>query len=142
MPALFEYRHVVQSREIDGLGHVNNVEYLRWTQDAAVAHSAVQGWPQAAYIELGLGWVARTHTIEYLSPAFDRDEIIVKTWVADMKRVTSLRRFEILRSSDNKQLAVASTNWAFINLKTGLPTRVPAEVIQAFELIPDAPAVK
>lgn len=139
MPAVFEFRHIVQPREIDGLGHVNNVEYLRWTQDAAVAHSSIQGWPQTAYITLGSGWVARTHTIEYLSPAFEGDEIVVKTWVADMKRVTSLRRFEIFRRSDEKQLAVAATNWAFINLRTGLPSRVPSEILEAFELVPDPP---
>ena len=141
MPAVFEYRHFVQLREIDGLGHVNNVEYLRWMQDAAVAHSAAQGWPQSDYIACGFGWVSRMHTIEYLSPAFEGDEIIVKTWVADMKRVTSLRRYEIVRMSDKKPLAIASTNWAFINFSTNLPSRVPAEVLQAFELVPDSPTM-
>jgi acyl-CoA thioester hydrolase len=137
LPAVFEYRHFVQLREIDGLGHVNNVEYLRWMQDAAVAHSAAQGWPQSDYIARGFGWVARMHTIEYLSPAFEGDEIIVKTWVADMKRVTSLRRYEIVRPTDRKPLAVASTNWAFVNFSTNQLTRVPPEVLQSFELLPD-----
>ncbi|MFN9719490.1 MAG: acyl-CoA thioesterase [Planctomycetota bacterium] len=139
MPAVFEFHHTVQPREIDGLGHVNNVEYLRWTQDAAVAHSAIQGWPQSAYIALGSGWVARTHTIEYISPAFEGDEIVVRTWVAEMKRVTSLRRFDIVRGSDQKRLAIAATNWAFVNLRTGLPSRVPPEIVQAFELVSDPP---
>ena len=140
LPSVFEFRHLVEHREIDGLGHVNNVEYLRWMQDAAVAHSSAQGWPQQAYLSLGFGWVARTHTIEYLSPAFQGDEIVVRTWVADMKRVTSLRRYEILRTADLKSLAVASTNWAFVNFATNQLSRVPPEVLQAFELVPDSPA--
>ena len=138
MPAIFEYRHQVTADEIDGVGHVNNIEYLRWMQHAAIAHSAAQGWPSQAYHELGQGWVVRSHFIEYLVPAFSGDEIVVRTWVADMKRVTSMRRYELLRIADGKQLAIASTNWAFVKFATLQPCRVPAEVLKAFELVPDA----
>ena len=138
MPAIFEYRHQVTADEIDGVGHVNNIEYLRWMQQAAVAHSTAQGWSSKAYHELGQGWVVRSHFIEYLVPAFSGDEIVVRTWVADMKRVTSMRRYELLRMADGKQLATASTNWAFVTFATLQPCRVPAEVLQAFELVPDA----
>jgi len=137
MPALFEFHHRVVPEEIDGVGHVNNIEYLRWLQNAAVAHSAAQGWPTEAYYQLGQGWVVRSHFIEYLQPAFVGDEIIVRTWIADMKRVTSMRRYELLRPADGKQLAVARTNWAFVNFTTHQPCRVPTEVMSAFELIPD-----
>ena len=137
MPAIFEYRHQVTTDEIDGVGHVNNIEYLRWMQHAAIAHSAAQGWPSKAYYELGQGWVVRSHFIEYLVPAFSGDEIVVRTWVADMKRVTSMRRYELLRLADGKQLATASTNWAFVKFATLQPCRVPAEVLNAFELVPD-----
>lgn len=137
MPAIFEYHHCVSPAEIDGVGHVNNIEYLRWLQDAAVAHSTIQGWPQKAYYELGHGWVVRSHFIEYLVPAFAGDEIVVRTWIADMKRVTSLRRYELLRPSDGKKLALACTNWAFVKFATLQPCRVPSEVISAFEIVPD-----
>jgi len=138
VPAIFEYRHQVTSDEIDGVGHVNNIEYLRWMQDAAIAHSTAQGWPSKAYHQLGQGWVVRSHFIEYLVPAFFGDEIVVRTWVADMKRVSSMRRYELLRITDGKELAVASTNWAFVRFATLQPCRVPAEVLNAFELVPDA----
>ncbi len=138
MPAVFEYRHQVTADEIDGVGHVNNIEYLRWMQHAAVAHSTAQGWPSKAYHELGQGWVVRSHSIEYLVPAYSGDEIVVRTWVADMKRVTSVRRYELLRIADGKQLAIASTNWAFVRFSTLQPCRVPTDVLNAFELVPDA----
>jgi acyl-CoA thioester hydrolase len=138
MAAVFEHTHTVTPGEIDGVGHVNNIEYLRWLQDAAIAHSSLQGWPSRAYHELGMGWVVRSHFIEYLVPAFVGDQIVVRTWIADMKRVTSMRRYELFRPVDGKQLAVASTNWAFVNFKTLQPCRVPAEVIQSFEIVPDA----
>lgn len=137
MPAIYEYIHRVRPEEIDNVGHVNNLEYLRWLQSAAVAHSTAQGWSPDAYRQLGQGWVVRSHFIEYLIPAFAEDNIVVRTWVADMKRVTSLRRYQILRVSDGKQLATAATNWAFVKFATHQLCRVPPEIITAFELVPD-----
>src|SRR5579859_4489238 len=84
MPAVFEFPLRVTSADLDGvIRHVNNLVYLKWMQSAAVAHSAVQGWPAERYQELGAGWVVRSHHIEYLQAAFDDDEIIVRTWVAN-----------------------------------------------------------
>ena len=37
-PERFELSIKVQEADIDQLGHVNNVVYVRWVQDAAVAH--------------------------------------------------------------------------------------------------------
>lgn len=140
MPAVFEYQLHVTPDDIDGVGHVNNISYLRWMQDAAIAHSAAQGWPSEAYHQLGQGWVVRSHFIEYHVPAYPGDEIIIRTWVADMKRVTSMRRYELLRTSDNKVLAIASTNWAFVKFATHQLCRIPADIVNSFELVPDAGA--
>ena len=61
MPAIFEYEHTVTDQEIDGLGHVNNLDYMRWMLKAALAHSAAQGWPHnATWNWVRGGWSART----------------------------------------------------------------------------------
>lgn len=135
MPAIFEYRHTVDDQEIDALGHANNVAYVEWMQAAAMAHSAAQGWPADRYQELTLGWVVRSHKIDYLQPAFVGDQIAVRTWVATMKKVTSLRRYQIVRLADDVRLATAETLWAFVNYTTGQPTRIPREIAEAFELV-------
>ena len=134
MPALFYYPHTVTRDEIDILGHANNLAYLQWMQSAAVAHSDEQGWTTADYQKLGSGWVVRSHSIEYLAPAFLDEPIIVRTWVADLKKVTSLRRYEIIRADDATPLAIAATNWAYIKFETHRPTRIPPEVAEAFEI--------
>ena len=92
MSRVFEYPHTVADDEIDQQGHANNVVYVAWMQAAALAHSAALGWTPERYRQLGLGWVARSHTIEYLRPAVAGDQIIVETHVADMKKVTSTPR--------------------------------------------------
>lgn len=161
MPAVFEYPRQVTATEIDGLGHVGNVEYVRWLQDAAIAHSAAQGWPTARYHEFGAGWVVRSHQIEYLAPAHLGDQIVVRTWVANLKGIRSLRKYEIYRlpspmesatiKSANTEppgtqaptvwqpLAVAETLWVFISFQTRLPRRVPAEIATAFEILTAPP---
>ena len=141
MPAVFEYPLRVTAADLDGvIRHVNNLVYLKWMQSAAVAHSAAQGWPAERYQELGAGWVVRSHQIEYLQAAFEGDEIIVRTWVANLKKVTSLRRFKIVRVSGEKEtlLAWAATDWAFIHFATHQPMRIPPDVANAFEIVDES----
>ncbi len=137
MPAVYEHPHIVAAAEIDELGHAGNVVYLQWTQAAAIAHSAAQGWPGEAYRQLGAGFVVRSHAIEYLRPALLGDQLIIRTWVADFRRVSSLRKYEI-RHEGGPLLAQAETLWAFVNLATGRPVRIPLEVQAAFEVVPTA----
>lgn len=136
MPAIFEYRITVPAAAIDEQGHVNNVEYVRWMQEAAVAHSAAQGWSGDRYRELGAGWVARAHQIEYLQPAFCGEDLIVYTWVADFRKIRSLRKYKFVRVGDGAVLARAQTDWTFIGLQQRVPRRIPPEVAEAFVLVP------
>jgi acyl-CoA thioester hydrolase len=135
MPGIFEFHHTVRNEEIDDQGHANNVCYVAWMQDAALAHSATQGWPPEAYQRIGMGWVARSHTIQYHHRAGAGAPIVVVTGVAEFKRVTSVRRYRIVRQSDGGLLATAETKWAFIDYATVQPCRVPAEVVKAFEIV-------
>ena len=135
MPEIFEHYHTVGDDEIDALGHANNVSYIEWLQAAAVGHSAAQGWPGEKYRELGAGWVVRSHTIQYERPALAGERIVVRTWVATMKKVTSIRRYRIFRCDDETLLAAAETKWAFIDYATGQPVRVPHEIARSFVVV-------
>ena len=137
MPAVYEHSHIVQPDEIDELGHVNNLIYLKWMMRAAEAHSAAQGWSTDEYRRLGSGWVVRSHTIKYLRPAFVGDEVLIRTWVANFKRSRSLRRFGVFRRTENAKLTVAASDYAFIDFRSMSPGPIPREVIDAFELVPD-----
>lgn len=134
MPEIFEYRHEVTEAEIDGLGHVNNIAYIRWLQTAAIKHSAEQGWPTRAYKERGWSWVVRSHFIEYRRPVFADETVIIKTWVHDMKKFSSLRKYQIEHSETGKLVARAETNWAFVELSSGRLVTIPQEVSDAFKI--------
>lgn len=134
MNECYEYHHTVTRNDIDEQGHANNVAFVAWMQDAAVAHTKSLGWSSQQYKRLGAGWFARSHTIEYLLPAYEGDKLTVRTWVASMKKVTSVRRYQIIRQFDRQVLAKAETTWAFVDYKTGKPTRIPPEISDLYKV--------
>jgi acyl-CoA thioester hydrolase len=122
--------------DIDANGHVNNIVYVQWMQDVAIAHSDAVGC-SAATSAAGATWVARSHHIEYLRPAYAGDRILVQTWLVDATRKSSSpRRYRMVRDSDGTVLARGETLWVFIDTQTGRPRTIPPEVIGCFEPVP------
>ena len=121
--------HIPESA-IDENGHVNNVTYVQWMQDIAVEHYASIGGIEVQGADST--WVVREHKIEYFLPAFLSEEIEVKTWVENIRRVRSLRKYEFTRTSDGKTLVKGETDWVFVDVKTGSPRAVPEAVIKVF----------
>jgi acyl-CoA thioester hydrolase len=136
MSAVFEWLHVVRTNELDQLGHANNEAYLRWMNQAAVAHSAALGWPVEAYFRQGQGWVVRRHEIEYLRPAQPGAELTVRTWVQTIDKASSWRCYAILTRNERVLLARGRTLWAWINYQTGRLSRIPPAVSAAFTVVP------
>jgi acyl-CoA thioester hydrolase len=135
MPQVYQHKLTVPDHALDVNGHVNNIEYIRWMQDAAVLHSDIQGCTKAT-IEAGATWVVRTHRIEYLRPAFAGEQIVVLTWVTNFRRVQSLRKYKIVRLDDNTVLVEGETNWVFVDAKTGTLRSIPPSVMATFEILP------
>lgn len=116
---------------IDENGHVNNVIYVQWMQDIAVEHYEAIGGVNPMQL-LGATWVVREHRIEYLLPAFAGEEIEIRTWIEDVRRVRSLRKYEFVRKSDGKVLVRGETDWVFVDAKTGRPLAIPEAVFNVF----------
>jgi len=83
-------------------------------QDIAVEHYSSIGGVSAQGPEAT--WVVRKHKIEYLLPAFAGEEIEVRAWVENIRRVRSLRKYEFLRKSDGRTLVRGETDWVFVDL--------------------------
>ncbi|GAC1299658.1 MAG: thioesterase family protein [Polyangiales bacterium] len=128
----FVYTVTAGVEDIDELGHVSNIVYVRWIQEAARAHSEKVGWDSSAYQEHGGVFVVRKHEIEYRAPAYANDVVALTTWVESWSGASTVRKTRIVRASDGVELARASTQWAFVVISTGRPTRIPAVVVQAF----------
>ena len=134
--APFELPVRVDPADIDELGHVNNIVYLRWVQDVAKAH-----WYAAAPAadQAGLVWMVVRHEIDYLAPAGPGDEIVLRTWIGSAARLRFDRHTEVLRATDRKLLAKAKTVWVPSDPATGRPKRVSDRVRQMFSAGAPAP---
>jgi acyl-CoA thioester hydrolase len=142
VPRIYSRSLTVPAEAIDVLGHVNNLEYVRWMQDVATEHSAAQGWPLERYVALGAGWFVRRHTVDYLRPAFAGDALTLLTWVAAFERSSSPRRYLFFRPADGQVVARAETLWVFVRYATGAPLRIPPDLQSAFDVVPDAEALR
>ena len=125
--SVFTHEFSVTDEMIDGNHHVNNVVYLQWMQDLAVEHSKA-AVPAGLLTQLGLTWVARSHHIEYLSPAFSSDHVIARTWLTGFRRVRCCRQYEFIRVSDSKLLARGETDWVCVDRDDGRPRSIPDEI--------------
>lgn len=154
MPDAFTYELSVDPSAIDENGHVNNIEFVRWMQDAAMRHSDAAGCT-AATRQAGCTWVVRSHQVEYLRPALAGDRIRVITWVADFRRVASMRKYRFERMSGDgagddsstgqvagEVLARGQTNWVFVDAQTGRPRSVPPAIQGMFTIIADEPPLE
>jgi acyl-CoA thioester hydrolase len=130
-PQAFEMAIAVEPADIDGLGHVNNVVYLRWVQDVAVAH-----WRTVAsrHNQEKLRWIVVRHEIDYKQAARLGDAILARTWVGAATRIKFERHTELLRASDGCLLAKARTVWCPIDAATGKLASVSADVRAAFSV--------
>ena len=125
----FELNITIQPGDIDRVGHVNNVAYLRWVQEVATAHWRAIAPPADQETLL---WVVVRHEIDYLKAAFLKDEIVARTWVGVASRFRFERHTELLRASDRCLLARARTLWCPIHPETGRPADVRPEIRSLF----------
>ena len=118
----FSHSFRVAKSDIDEQGHVNNVAYVRWIQDVAVAHwfSLTTEETREKYT-----WMLTRHEIDYKKQAFENEEVTATTWVGEPTRITWERFTEITRGAD--LLVQARSVWCLIDRETMTPTRITAE---------------
>lgn len=134
--AVFSYEFDIPVTAVDANGHVNNVVFVQWMQDAAVQHYEAMGGVSHTRA-IGASWVVRSHTVEYLRPAFEGERVRVQTWVANLRRVRSLRRYHFVRAADGAVLVRGETEWVFVDANSGSPRTIPDEIARLFMLVPD-----
>ena len=126
----FEIAITVQPTDIDGQGHVNNVVYLRWMQEAATAHWDARA---TAQLKARVNWVVTRHEVDYKAPAFAGERLVARTWVGEPSGATWERFIEIRREADDRLLARGRSVYAALDPATGRPRRVDAELRSPLE---------
>jgi acyl-CoA thioester hydrolase len=125
--ARFTQSFDILDADIDELGHVNNVVYVRWIQEIAGNH-----WRHAAPAALQeeVVWVVVRHEIDYERPALPGDAIVAVTWVGAYRAARWARHTEIRRAADDAVLVRATSIWCPLRAASGRPRRID-ETLQA-----------
>lgn len=125
----FSHNFKVPKNDIDVHNHVNNVAYLRWIQDVAVAHWQAEA---SAAMQKKFTWFVLRHEIDYKKPAFDNDKITATTWVGKASKIKCERFTEIKRGED--MLVQSKSIWCLLDATTKKPTRITLELRDLFEM--------
>jgi len=129
----YRYTFKVVLDDIDFNGHVSNITYLSWMIDAATKHSESVGFGYKECLQLGGTWVAKSHNIEYKKPSFKNDELQMETWVEEIGKILSIRRYVLTRPSDKAVICEGKTEWVFVDAKKMRPMKIPQEIVTGFE---------
>jgi acyl-CoA thioester hydrolase len=107
---------------MDALRHVNNVQFLRFLEDARVQMLIELG---RRGLENDLGAVVARHEIDYRLPLLFRTEpVVVDTWVTRIGRTSYSVAYDIREPEADVVYAHASTVIVVIDLETGTPREV------------------
>ena len=129
MAAIGAVELVVPDTAIDANGHVNNVVYVGWLQDAGTAH-----W-NARFSQddrTRWSWVALRHEIDYLRALGPGETVTARTWVADKPQGAKFDRFMEFTGADGKVHVRARTVWALLDKASGRPLRIRPEIAAPF----------
>jgi acyl-CoA thioester hydrolase len=82
--------------DMDSLGHVNNVTYVDYLQEARVDMLSVHA-PASGGEELAEGVVVVRHEVEFVAPLLFRPEPVrIESWVTRIRAASFTMRYEIL----------------------------------------------
>ncbi|HEV2532373.1 thioesterase family protein [Phenylobacterium sp.] len=118
-----------QPSDIDENGHVNNVVYLGWAQEIAIAHWKSRADPadQDAF-----AWIALRHEVDYRRALVLGETASGRTWVAQAAEGPRFERYVRIDAPDGPMSAQVRTVWVLVEKTTGRPRRVPAHMVEMF----------
>ena len=129
-PMLTERDIKIRAYEIDAVGIVSNIVYIKWFED--LRHAFLDAYyPFDIMVSDGISPVLMKTEAKYLSPLRIEDKPIGRCWAAKMAGVRWEIAIEI--SCGDKVYCKGLQKGCFINIATGMPTRVPEQLVEACE---------
>jgi len=120
----------VRFYELDPYRHLNHSVYIQYFEVGRIDLFGAFGWSLIVMAELGTQIVVTDMQTRFLLPGVEGDELVVETWVEEIKRVTALFGQRIVRGDE--VLAIQTIRGACITLE-GRPTRFPDELLAGLE---------
>lgn len=119
----------VRPEHIDANGHVNNVVYVGWLQEAGTAHWSARFDEET---RARWSWVALRHEIDYLrgiSP--EATGVVARTWVGDPEG-PRFNRYVRIEDGQGRLCAQGVSEWCLVDARSLRPHRIPADMVAQF----------
>jgi len=118
-------QRLVEWMDLDSYGHVNNVTYINYAEEALAQEFSAQGWSPLKLAEAGLSAVAKRVHIQYLSVAEWGQTLNISTHVLSIHETGGSRYFGITRA-DGTIVAECILDWALVDRASGEARPLPA----------------
>lgn len=124
---------------MDAYGHVNNVVFLTYLEEARVDMLFVNAGSDAASEQLASGVVVARHEIDYKAPlVFRPTPVAIDVWVTDLGTSSFSIGYEI-KDDDGPVYVRATTVMVPFDIEAGRPRRVSAEERDALSAFVESP---
>lgn len=116
----------VRFYELDPYRHLNHSVYIQYFEVGRIDLFAEFGWTLTEMSDLGVHIVVIEIETRFLAAGLEGDELVVETWVEEVKRVTMSFGQRIMRGetvlATQRVVAACTTS-------EGRPTRLPNELL-------------
>ena len=127
----FKMQRQVEWMDLDVYGHVNNVIYFNYAEEAAAQDFAARGWSPAKLAESNLTIATRRAHIQYLSIASWGETLNISTHMLNASD-TSGSRYVGMTRADGSLVAECIIDWEFVDRKSGEARPWPEELRREF----------
>lgn len=129
--------------DMDAYGHVNNVQYLRFFEDARIeAFGAHRAYADGSTL-LDSGLLVARHEIEYLKPLRWRPEPVhIDLWITEARGARVEVAYEVYdepAGQDRLRYAVAESTLVVYDLQAGRPRRLSDEDVARLDSLRGEP---
>ena len=126
------HRYLLRHDELGPGGYFPPSVLLGVLQEAAIDGSAARGFPLSYYLREQAFWMLRRITFRYQRPLRHGEAVNVTTWVSRVGKTSPTREYRIDSISQGDCIARVRTYWVYIDLATGRPKEIPAELRKGF----------
>ncbi len=123
----------VYTYQIDFIGHVNNIVYIQWLENARVKLLEAIGLPVTELIEKhGIFPVLTKTAIRYRKPFFLNNTVTVEVWVSQLNNASADMDFNF-KNEQGELCTTARQSCLFTDKQTMRPLRLSGDYRTAFE---------
>ncbi len=130
---MFEMKRTVTYSQVGSGLTMNMAGIVQYLQDCTLAHSESVGRGLAHVAETKRAWFLSGWQIEVIRFPVYQENVTVRTWPHDFKRMYGYRNFDILDSEGNR-IVCTNSIWIFMDLAKMCPTKPTEEDMKGYEL--------